>query len=136
MVSSEECLQYSGLVILLLLGAFVLYKTFKVREKITEGIANQKSSANNYKPAIDKLENNIKLMKNVLNVSNSRNEIEDILTDLSSLIKLAQLNSLLQYANGKMDSASTKQAGDKLESLLRISKTIDSSTKYLDNMNS
>ena len=75
MLLSEENLKYLGLIGLALIIAFVFYKCVIVNDKMIEGLTNN-SSATDYASISTKLEGDIKIVKNVINIDG--NSINDI----------------------------------------------------------
>jgi len=135
MLLSEENLKYLGLIGLALIIAFVFYKCVIVNDKMIEGLTNN-SSATDYASISTKLEGDIKIVKNVINIDASRSQIEDALTDLQELIKLGELNTLLQYGGGKMDVTLTGETAKNLRSFNQIQSSITDSLTYLDGASS
>jgi len=135
MLLSDENLKYLGLIGLALITGYVFYKCVVVNDNIIEGLTNN-SSATDYTSMSTKLEGDIKIIKNVINMDASRSQIEDTLTDLQELIKLGELNTLLQYASGKMDTTLTKSTARNLRSFKQIQSSIADSLAYLDSASS
>ena len=131
MFLSEENLKYLGLIGLALITGYVLYKCIVVNDKMIEGLTSN-SSATDYASISTKIEGDIKIVKNIINIDASRSQIEDALTDLQELIRLGELNTLLQYAGGKMDTTLTKGASKNLRSFNQIQSSITDSLAYLD----
>ena len=134
MLLSDENLKYLGLIGLALITGYVFYKCVVVNDNIIEGLTNNSSS--DYTSMSTKLEGDIKIIKNVINMDASRSQIEDALTDLQELIKLGELNTLLQYASGKMDTTLTKSTARNLRSFKQIQSSIADSLSYLDSASS
>ena len=131
MVLSEENLKYLGLIGLALIMGYVFYKCVVVKDKMMEGLTNN-SPPSDYTSISTKLEGDIKIVKNVINIDASRSQIEDALTDLQELIRLGELNTLLQYASGKMDTTLTNSTAKNLRSFNQIQSSITDSLSYLD----
>ena len=49
-------------------------------------------------------------------------------------MNLGRLSTLMQYSNGKMDSASTQKVGENLRAFNDIIKSLVESMEYLDTM--
>ncbi len=111
---------------------YLLYKSQEMNKRIVEGLSNNNNS--NYKKTLEKLPNRVKSLRTMLNVSASRNDIEDILTSLSEMVDLAQLNTLLNYANGSMDEKSTNKVAADMRSFNDLEKSIKSSIHYIDSI--
>jgi hypothetical protein len=127
-----KCLALGAVVVF---AIYIVYKYQGYNQKIREGFGHSSSDPNNfYKTSLQKIPSDIKSTKNILNVKNSRDDIEDILVDLSELIQLGKMNTLLQYSNGKMEAADTNNVGEHLRSMREINTAIHSSIKYLDTM--
>lgn len=135
MLLSDENLKYLGLIGLALITGYVFYKCVVVNDNIIEGLTNN-SSATDYTSMSTKLEGDIKIIKNVINMDASRSQIEDALTDLQELIKLGELNTLLQYASGKMDTTLTNSTAGNLRAFKQIQSSIADSLSYLDSASS
>jgi len=125
-------MKYVALGVVVLFSIYIFYRTQQYNHKIVEGLVN--NNAANYTLSLQKLPTTIASIKTQLNVNKSRSDIEDILTNLSELVELGQLNSLLQYANSKMDSQATNNAAQSINSFSEMNKSIQSSIEYLDSM--
>ena len=127
-----KCLALGAVVIF---AIYIVYKYQGYNQRIREGFGHSSSGSNNfYKTSLQKIPKDIISTKNILNVKNSRGDIEDILTDLSELVQLGTMNTLLQYSNGQMEAADTNNVGEHLRSLKEINTAIQSSMEYLDTM--
>lgn len=126
---TDDNMKYIALSIGAVSVIYMLYKSQEMNKRIMEGLTNHSS---NYKKTLAKLPNRIKSLSTTLNVSSSRNDIEDILTHLTEMVGLAQLNTLLNYANGPMDETSTNKVAADMRSFNDLEKSIKSSMKYLD----
>ena len=130
---TDENMKYVALGVVVLFSIYIFYRTQQYNHKIVEGLVNNNNAAN-YTLSLQKLPTTIASIKTQLNVNKSRSDIEDILTNLSELVELGQLNSLLQYANSKMDSQATNNAAQSINSFSEMNKSIQSSIEYLDSM--
>ena len=128
---TDDNMKYLALSIGAVSIIYLLYKSQEMNKRIVEGLSNNSS---NYKKTLEKLPNRVKSLRTMLNVSASRNHIEDILTSLSEMVDLAQLNTLLNYANGSMDEKSTNKVATDMRSFNDLEKSIKSSKKYLDSI--
>lgn len=126
---TDDNMKYIALSIGAVSVIYMLYKSQEMNKRIMEGLTNNSS---NYKKTLAKLPNRIKSLSAMLNVGSSRNDIEDILTHLTEMVGLAQLNTLLNYANGPMDETSTNKVATDMRSFNDLEKSIKSSMKYLD----
>ena len=130
---TDENMKYVALGVVVVFSVYIIYRAQQYNHKIVEGLVNN-NNAGNYTLSLQKLPNTIASIKTQLNVNKSRSDIEDILTDLSELVELGQLNTLLQYANSKMDSEATNNAAQNINSFSEMNKSIQSSIAYLDSM--
>ena len=128
---TDDNMKYLALSIGAVSIIYLLYKSQEMNKRIVEGLSNNSS---NYKKTLEKLPNRVKSLRTMLNVSASRNDIEDILTNLSEMVDLAQLNTLLNYANGSMDEKSTNKVATDMRSFNDLEKSIKSSINYIDSI--
>ena len=128
---TDDNMKYVALSVGAVAVIYMLYKSQEMNKRIVEGLTDNSS---NYKKTLTKLPNRIKSLRTMLNVSSSRNDIEDILTNLTEMVDLAQLNTLLNYANGPMDEAATNKIAVDMRSFNDLEKSIKSSIKYLDSI--
>ena len=128
---TDDNMKYLALSIGAVSIIYLLYKSQEMNKRIVEGLSNNSS---NYKKTLEKLPNRVKSLRTMLNVSASRNHIEDILTSLSEMVDLAQLNTLLNYANGSMDEKSTNKVATDMRSFNDLEKSIKSSINYIDSI--
>ena len=128
---TDENMKYLALSVGALAVIYMLYKSQEMNRRIMEGLTN---NSTNYQKTLEKLPNRVKSLRTMLNVSTSRNDIEDILTKLSEMVDLAQLNTLLNYANGAMDEKSTNKVATDMRSFNDLEKSIKSSINYLDSI--
>ena len=128
---TDENMKYLALSVGALAVIYMLYKSQEMNRRIMEGLTN---NSKNYQKTLEKLSNRVKSLRTMLNVSTSRNDIEDILTKLSEMVDLAQLNTLLNYANGAMDEKSTNKVATDMRSFNDLEKSIKSSINYLDSI--
>lgn len=128
---TDENMKYLALSVGALAVIYMLYKSQEMNRRIMEGLTN---NSTNYQKTLEKLSNRVKSLRTMLNVSTSRNDIEDILTKLSEMVDLAQLNTLLNYANGAMDEKSTNKVATDMRSFNDLEKSIKSSINYLDSI--
>ena len=130
---TDENMKYVGLGVVVLFSIYILYRSQQYSHKIVEGLVNN-SASSNYAESLKKLPTAIASIKKGLNVSKSRSDIEDILTNLTELVELGQLNTLLQYANSKMDPQATANTAQSINSFSEIKKSLQTSIEYLDSM--
>ena len=128
---TDDNMKYLALSVGALAVIYMLYKSQEMNRRIMEGLTN---NSTNYQKTLEKLSNRVKSLRTMLNVSTSRNDIEDILTKLSEMVDLAQLNTLLNYANGAMDEKSTNKVATDMRSFNDLEKSIKSSINYLDSI--
>jgi hypothetical protein len=128
---TDENMKYLALSLGAIAVIVMLYKSQEMNRRIVEGLTNNNG---NYEKTLQKLPARIKSLQSSLNVGVSRNDIEDILTNLSELVDLAQLNTLLNYANGSMDEKSTAKVAGDMRSFNDIEKSIKSSVSYVDSI--
>ena len=128
---TDDNMKYVALSVGAVAVIYMLYKSQEMNKRIVEGLTDNSS---NYKKTMAKLPNRIKSLRTMLNVSASRNDMEDILTNLTEMVDLAQLNTLLNYANGPMDETSTNKVAADMRSFNDLEKSIKSSIKYLDSI--
>ena len=128
---TDDNMKYVALSVGAIAVIYMLYKSQEMNKRIVEGLTDNSS---NYKKTLAKLPNRIKSLRTMLNVSASRNDMEDILTNLTEMVDLAQLNTLLNYANGAMDEKSTNKVATDMRSFNDLEKSIKSSINYLDSI--
>ena len=128
---TDDNMKYIALSVGAVAVIYMLYKSQEMNKRIVEGLTDNSS---NYKQTLAKLPNRIKSLRTMLNVSASRNDMEDILTNLTEMVDLAQLNTLLNYANGPLDETSTNKVAVDMRSFNDLEKSIKSSIKYLDSI--
>ena len=131
MLLSDENLRYLGLAGLAVVACYVFYKCIKINDTMIEGLANN-LQATDYSSISTKLEGDVTIIKNILNIDASRSQIEDSLTDLQELVRLGELNTLLKYAGGTMDTTLTNSTAGNLRAFKQIQSSIDDSLSYLD----
>ena len=117
-----------------LFAIYIVYKYGGYNHRRIEGFSHKKGGSPDYKGSLQQLTSNIKVLKNNIDVGASRGTIEDILTELTELMNLGKLNTLLHYSNSKKDSASTHKVGENLRAFADIMKALDESMEYLDTM--
>ena len=128
---TDDNMKYVALSVGAVAVIYMLYKSQEMNKRIVEGLTNNSS---NYQKTLEKLPNRVKSLRTMLNISTSRNDIEDILTKLSEMVDLAQLNTLLNYANSPMDEKSTNKIAVDMRSFNEIERSIKSSINYLDSI--
>lgn len=128
---TDDNMKYLALGAVSLFAVYMLYKSQDINRRLIEGMVS-KGRPNSYASALKALPMQIKGLQKMLNVQQSRTDIEDILTDLSEMVDLAQINTLLNYADGKMDDSATQKVGANIRSFNDIAKAIKSSMEYLD----
>ena len=128
---TDDNMKYVALSVGAVAVIYMLYKSQEMNKRIVEGLTNNSS---NYQKTLEKLPNRVKSLRTMLNISTSRNDIEDILTKLSEMVDLAQLNTLLNYANSPMDEKSTNKIAVDMRSFNDIERSIKSSINYLDSI--
>jgi ABC-type anion transport system duplicated permease subunit len=128
---TDDNMKYVALSVGAVAVIYMLYKSQEMNKRIVEGLTNNSS---NYQKTLEKLPNRVKSLRTMLNISTSRNDIEDILTKLSEMVDLAQLNTLLNYANSPMDEKSTNKIAVDMRSFNEIERSIKSSISYLDSI--
>jgi len=124
---SDYNLQCLGLVFIIGVGIYMLYKGIKVNNKIIEGL---KPGDKDKIPT--SFPDKIKLIKESLNIDQARSDIEDTLTELSDFIKYGKVKALLNFTEGDMGRRETADAGRTLEFLNTIDKSIWESLDFID----
>jgi len=124
---SEYNLQCLGLVFIIGVGVYFLYKALQVNNNIIEGL---KSKGNARIPT--SFPDKIKLLKENLNIEEMRSEIEDTFSDLSEFIKYGKVKTLLNFTESEMGRRETADAGRNLEFLNTIEKDIHKSLDFID----
>ncbi len=126
---TDENMKYLALSVGALAVIYMLYKSQEMNKRIVEGLTN---NSKNYKETLENFASRTKSLKSTLNISTSRHDIEDILTNLSEIVHLAQLNTLLNYANGEMNEKSTNKVAEDMRSFNELERSIKSSINFLD----
>ena len=126
---TDENMKYLALSVGALAVIYMLYKSQEMNKRIMEGLTN---NSKNYKETLENFASRTKSLKSTLNISTSRHDIEDILTNLSEIVHLAQLNTLLNYANGEMNEKSTNKVAEDMRSFNDLERSIKSSINFLD----
>ena len=73
---TDDNMKYVALSVGAVAVIYMLYKSQEMNKRIVEGLTDNSS---NYKKTLEKLPNRIKSLRTMLNVSASRNAMEDIL---------------------------------------------------------
>jgi hypothetical protein len=123
---SEYNLQCLGLVFIIGVGIYLIYKALKVNNNIIEGLKSNNDKIPTSFP--DK----IKSLKENLNIGEKRSEIEDTFSDLSDFIKYGKVKTLLNFTKSDMGKRETSEAGRNLEFLNTIDKNINESLDFID----
>jgi hypothetical protein len=120
-------LQCLGLVFIIGVGIYFLYKALKVNNNIIEGLTTKDEEQIKTTMA-DKT----KLIVENLNISEARPNIEDTLTELSEFIKYGKVHTLLNFTRGAMGRRETADTGRSLEFLNTIERSIWESLDFVD----
>ncbi len=133
---TEENMKYLGLAMVILFAIYIFNKSQRLNDMILEGFSHPDHGKDptDYKASLESLNKTIKKALKELDVTNNRSDIEDVLTDLSQVVKLGRLHALLQYSQGKLDAVSTNKFAQTLKSLRDMEKAVNSSMEYLDSM--
>ena len=108
-----------------------MYKSVQLNSRIFEGLTLKEKPVS----AVSDIEKKIKLVKGNLEIDDNREEIEDVLTNLSEFLQYGQLHTLLEYARGDMGNSETTKTGRKIEALEMIEKGLRKSLDFLDKIN-
>ena len=128
---TDENMKYLALSVGAVAVIYMLYKSQEMNRRIMEGLTNNNTK---YKKTMENFADRTKSLQTTLNISTSRQDIEDILTNLSEIAHLAQLNTLLNYANGEMNEKSTNKVAVDMRSFSDIERSIKSSINFLDSI--
>ena len=120
-------LQCLGLVFIIGVGIYLLYKALKVNNNIIEGLTTKDEEKIKTTMA-DKT----KLIIENLNINEARADIEDTLTELSEFIKYGKVYTLLNFTRGQMGRRETADTGRSLEFLNTIERSIWESLDFVD----
>ena len=72
---TDDNMKYVALSVGAVAVIYMLYKSQEMNKRIVEGLTNNSS---NYQKTLEKLPNRVKSLRTMLNISTSRNDIEDI----------------------------------------------------------
>ena len=124
-----DSLKYVAIGVLVIVSITMLLRYLQPKKR--EGLDNGGSP---YSATVKQTGNTVVMLTNLMNVDSNRKDVEDILVNLKKMMQLAQIKTLLEFANGKMDPAATKSTSDSLKSLKNMQESITDSIPYLDGL--
>ena len=117
-----------GWVIAVLIGGYIVIKGYQ-RSTIEGFVSIGKTD---YADVEKKTASALLKAKGTINMSNTRENLENIIDNMKELSTIGILYELITFAKGTMDTDAIKKAGDTITSLEKISAATESSLQYLD----